>query len=234
MKTKRQLFEEHPEQFMLKCGVCGKMFLPDSYDQYKNLLVKSKKYNRMFYCSQKCRNDKFGTKKCHCDNCDKEFDVKKYDQEHRKHHFCSKDCFVEYKRKTSNSNKIGTCLNCNEQFIVVKNNKGKFCSKQCEIEFKYKEIDAKIENKENTSHRVLKNYLLRHYNKCMNPDCKWDWNSDIKPVLELHHIDGNHKNNTIDNCILLCPNCHSLTDNYKFKKSHKSTRQYRKLYYKKD
>ena len=50
---------------------------------------------------------------------------------------------------------------------------------------------------------------------------------------QVDHIDGNHKNNTLDNCILLCPNCHSLTDNYKFKKSHKSTRDRRK-YYKKE
>lgn len=36
-----------------------------------------------------------------------------------------------------------------------------------------------------------------------------------KPIpLQLHHKDGNHNNNTIDNLELLCPNCHSLTDTY--------------------
>ena len=64
----------------------------------------------------------------------------------------------------------------------------------------------------------------------MNPNCKWDWenNKENNPQLELHHIDGNHKNNTLDNTLLLCPNCHSLTDNYKFKNAHKSTRDRRK------
>jgi len=40
--------------------------------------------------------------------------------------------------------------------------------------------------------------------------------------LELHHIDGNNQNNDISNIKLLCPNCHSLTHNYrgKNKKSH--------------
>lgn len=36
-----------------------------------------------------------------------------------------------------------------------------------------------------------------------------------KPLtLQLHHIDGNHSNNSLDNLQLLCPNCHSQTDNY--------------------
>jgi DNA-directed RNA polymerase subunit RPC12/RpoP len=33
--------------------------------------------------------------------------------------------------------------------------------------------------------------------------------------LEIHHIDGNYLNNTIENLQVLCPNCHSLTLNYK-------------------
>ena len=37
-------------------------------------------------------------------------------------------------------------------------------------------------------------------------------------VLELHHIDGNHSNHSLENLQLLCPNCHSITDNFKSKK----------------
>ena len=33
--------------------------------------------------------------------------------------------------------------------------------------------------------------------------------------LELHHIDGNHYNNDFSNLQILCPNCHSLTQNYR-------------------
>lgn len=36
-----------------------------------------------------------------------------------------------------------------------------------------------------------------------------------KPInLEIHHIDGDHNNNELENIQLLCPNCHSYTDNY--------------------
>ena len=36
-----------------------------------------------------------------------------------------------------------------------------------------------------------------------------------KIPLEVHHIDGNYKNNKEENLQLLCPNCHSLTETYK-------------------
>ena len=36
-----------------------------------------------------------------------------------------------------------------------------------------------------------------------------------KPIiLQLHHVDGNKNNNKLENLQLLCPNCHSQTDNY--------------------
>lgn len=43
-----------------------------------------------------------------------------------------------------------------------------------------------------------------------------------KPIkLQIHHIDGDHLNNEIENIQLLCPNCHSQTDNYAGRKNKK-------------
>lgn len=43
----------------------------------------------------------------------------------------------------------------------------------------------------------------------------------IDLCLELHHINGNNKDARIENLQLLCPNCHSITQNYRrFKDNH--------------
>lgn len=34
-------------------------------------------------------------------------------------------------------------------------------------------------------------------------------------TIQLHHIDGDNTNNEISNLRMLCPNCHSQTDNYR-------------------
>lgn len=39
--------------------------------------------------------------------------------------------------------------------------------------------------------------------------------------LEVHHKDGEHLNNDLNNLILLCPNCHALTDNWRGKNINK-------------
>jgi 5-methylcytosine-specific restriction endonuclease McrA len=33
--------------------------------------------------------------------------------------------------------------------------------------------------------------------------------------LELHHANGNTRDNRLENLIILCPNCHALTENYR-------------------
>lgn len=55
---------------------------------------------------------------------------------------------------------------------------------------------------------------------------KWK-NTEIP--LEVHHIDGNHYNNSIENIQLLCPNCHSLTENFRGK----GNKKYKKYFCKK-
>ena len=48
-----------------------------------------------------------------------------------------------------------------------------------------------------------------------------EWlNNPIK--LQIHHIDGDHMNNEIENIQLLCPNCHSQTENFAGRKNKKN------------
>lgn len=65
---------------------------------------------------------------------------------------------------------------------------------------------------------VLKNQLLKLGYK--EHFCEMCGNSVWlgKPIpLELHHVNGNRFDNRIENLMLLCPNCHSLTENYRGK-----------------
>lgn len=48
-----------------------------------------------------------------------------------------------------------------------------------------------------------------------------EWNN--KPIsLQIHHIDGDHLNNKLENLQILCPNCHSQTKNYSGRSNKKS------------
>lgn len=51
-----------------------------------------------------------------------------------------------------------------------------------------------------------------------------EWNNQPIP-LEIHHKDGDHLNNVLDNLQLLCPNCHALTENYKGRNIDKTSLQ---------
>lgn len=43
--------------------------------------------------------------------------------------------------------------------------------------------------------------------------------------LEVHHEDGDHLNNQMENLKLLCPNCHALTENWRGKNISKSRKE---------
>ena len=58
--------------------------------------------------------------------------------------------------------------------------------------------------------RLIKEGIKEY--KCEN--CKLTEWMGIPIPLELHHINGDHYDNRLDNLIILCPNCHALTDSH--------------------
>ena len=82
------------------------------------------------------------------------------------------------------------------------------------------QLDDVLNNKVFYQTYKLKKLLFENHifeDKCQL--CGWDKkrNEEKYSPCELHHIDGNPYNNSLDNLQILCPNCHSLTDNYRAK-----------------
>ncbi len=73
-----------------------------------------------------------------------------------------------------------------------------------------------INGKRRSSSSILKRLVENGYKeyKCENPECgisKWCGKGI---TLQVHHINGNHNDNRLENLQILCPNCHTQTDNY--------------------
>lgn len=65
------------------------------------------------------------------------------------------------------------------------------------------------------SSKLAKRLILEGYKE---HKCEMCGNSEwlSSPIsLELHHINGNHDDNHLENLQLLCPNCHATTDTYR-------------------
>ena len=112
------------------------------------------------------------------------------------------------------------CLNCGTELIRQQQ---KYCCVQCQIEYHEKLYiqdwkDGKINglSGEYQLSRYIRNYLLKKHNyKCEL--CGWGETNPYtnKIPLEIHHKDGDYKNNNENNLQVLCPNCHSLTATYR-------------------
>lgn len=64
-----------------------------------------------------------------------------------------------------------------------------------------------------TNNSIKKRLINIHGHKCSICNLSEWLGSDIS--LELDHIDGDNRNNSVDNVRVLCPNCHSQTPTYR-------------------
>lgn len=115
--------------------------------------------------------------------------------------------------------KVKKCLYCGKE---LKNHQYKFCSQECAYKYRKDENirlwkEGKISGvKGKGISEIVRNYMLEKVNyKC--EICGWgEMNPYSRTIpLEIHHIDGDYTNNKEENLQILCPNCHSLTNNYK-------------------
>lgn len=143
-------------------------------------------------------------------------------------HFCSRSCSASYnnrgvRRHGSKSN----CKFCGEEIPSQRT----YCDLRCQAKHRVKIRNDHISLTENDDgkygHRVMKEFLIEKFGNVCQMCGNKEWNGNQIP-LEIHHIDGKSKNNTLKNLMIVCPNCHTFTDNYKSKNPN-SDREYFKF-----
>ena len=195
-----------------------------------NILLKNRterairaRLNRFGYKTSDVYEKKFDD--CTCKTCGDSFLKKQSQIKKTKNNFCSRSCAARFNGLNLARNVKGVngsvkikkvdkfCLNCGKKI-----KKYTYCNNTCSAEYKKKQIFIKIENCEFSFKNIekwIKLYLIHKYGeKCM--ECGWNKKHTItgKVPIQMNHKDGNSENNSLDNLELLCPNCHSLTENY--------------------
>lgn len=112
------------------------------------------------------------------------------------------------------------CLQCGKK---LRRQQYKYCSSRCQRDDMYvtyidrwKQGLVSGATSAFLASKHVGRYLREKYgDKCAR--CGWHEINSItnRAPLEIDHIDGNHRNNSEDNLILLCPNCHALTPTYR-------------------
>lgn len=207
-----------------------KLFNNDS-TKYRELAKKELKKYKINY-SEWIKEKKEKRKK-YCLCCGKELNKNQTK-------FCCLSCAAtfnnaqRYNKPLMLKEKNKQCLHCGNK---LSGKQTKFCSFKCQWEHEYINFIQKWQNGEidgctgkDGYSKTIKRYLLEKFeHKCQI--CGWgEVNQHTNKIpLQIHHIDGDCTNNKEENLQLLCPNCHSLTENYGHSGKHKSNRLDKRL-----
>lgn len=146
-----------------------------------------------------------------CKACGKEFYVPNYRKDTAK--FCSLQC----QNHTQYNRFIFTCKECGKKCDASpsrKNYKKKFCSIECMVKKSKNEKERRqiIKSVNTINKRYLKQNrsLRRHVFKLKDKKCSMCGYSEYEFCLDIHHIDFNSNNNSIENLDILCCLCHRI------------------------
>lgn len=182
---------------------------------------------------KKWLEDKKTKPKRYCLNCGKEI----VDGDYRKK-FCNSSCATSYNnrgisRHKTTVKKINKCLNCGKEIPCNR----KYCNNVCQGDYEYKDYISKWKNGERNGISGI-DYISRHIVRYMREKygdacqiCGWNIKNQHtnRVPLQIHHIDGDCKNNKEENLQLLCPNCHSLTETFGALNRGNSTRKDKRI-----
>lgn len=154
-------------------------------------------------------HDKWGKSrraiKTNCANCGKEYLQRLYTT--RIGRYCSQKCSHEARYKETERIEV-ICLNCDKSFLKKKWQvwEKNFCSKECKNKYSVNENHPGWNGGEHTYSIRAKSY----YGKICATGDKCPLKDKVLPsfMYETDHIDGDRKNNKMDNLMVLCVWCH--------------------------
>lgn len=121
--------------------------------------------------------------------------------------FCSSDCL----KKSRTTSLLLTCSNpdCNRSFVrqksaYVRNASSQaYCSNSCAASVNNKQRIRDKHSQWNGGTSVYRKMALEHHGAMC---CVCGYNTES--CLQVHHIDGNRKNNELNNLLVVCPTHH--------------------------
>lgn len=143
-----------------------------------------------------------------CENCGCSFSRSKYEAERRrkagKRVFCSQNCASKIRAKECLVDV--KCKECGTFFSRKKSLVGEnvFCSRSCSNTHSNKKMVGP------GSRNYKHGKSMYRYNALKNkmPICEV-CGFDKEYAIEVHHIDKNRENNSIENLMIVCANCHT-------------------------
>lgn len=154
-----------------------------------------------------------------CVECHEIFQI---DSRNTRKVFCSRSCAARHNNRKRGREPKTNCKRCG---LPARN---KFCSRECSAKIiRERKIQSWLDGEwDGSASHGLSNSIRAYMielagNRCTSPTCAVPGGfSEMNPVtnrvpLEVDHLDGNCYNNTKENLMVVCPNCHALTPTYR-------------------
>lgn len=180
-----------------------------------NSPILGKNRNKKSFCNQSCATTFNNTERhkhksyvaSSCHYCNKEYQVLKYRSKISK--FCTSTCAAASTRKKRIEI---NCSQCNTVYKISERNLNKavhhFCNNKCKHLFYIQNPNIRGIFKKHNGVSAVSTYRNLAFNTYEHK-CYYCGYNQFEDVLQVHHVDENRKNNSIQNLRIVCPTCHS-------------------------
>ena len=125
-----------------------------------------------------------------CDNCGKEFVYRGHHGTRNKHFFCCYNCYIEFKTKKVEV----SCDLCGEPFLKkrsdIRRSNYNFCCEECYRN--YMSLSRQSKTGPKYYGKPIYRLMIEH-----------ELGRELTSEEQVHHVDGNHKNNAMSNLIVV-------------------------------